>query len=171
MFHGPLIVPHAAGPLQPNSPRLAEPRGGHSSQGRRPTSGESDTLLGARGKLPNETNGRRKETTREPKKQQKGPVSFGCGSKNRNSKMACPGKWKHGPKPAVCPSCLILSHTHLVKCVFSFFEGTRTLVVPFLGVASRAGVSMDPPFQLTGPEKLCEPCHRLYFAKNEQGNR
>ena len=24
-----------------------------------------------------------------------------------------PGKWKHGPKPAVCPSCLILSHTHL----------------------------------------------------------
>ena len=24
----------------------------------------------------------------------------------------CPGKWKHGPKPAVCPSCLILSHTH-----------------------------------------------------------
>ena len=23
-----------------------------------------------------------------------------------------PGKWKHGPKPAVCP-CLILSHTHM----------------------------------------------------------
>ena len=22
-----------------------------------------------------------------------------------------PGKWKHGPKPAVCPSCLLLSHT------------------------------------------------------------
>ena len=22
-----------------------------------------------------------------------------------------PGKWKHGPKPAVCPSCLILSHS------------------------------------------------------------
>ena len=21
-----------------------------------------------------------------------------------------PGKWKHGPKPAVCPSCIILSH-------------------------------------------------------------
>ena len=25
-----------------------------------------------------------------------------------------PGKWKHGPKPAVCPSCLILSHTQLM---------------------------------------------------------
>ena len=37
--------------------------------------------------------------------------SFGGGSKDRNSKMGCPGKWKHGPKPAVCPSCLILSHT------------------------------------------------------------
>ena len=24
-----------------------------------------------------------------------------------------PATWKHGPKPAVCPSCLILSHTHL----------------------------------------------------------
>ena len=29
-------------------------------------------------------------------------------------KMGCPGKWKHGPKPAVCPSDrLILSHAHL----------------------------------------------------------
>ena len=25
-----------------------------------------------------------------------------------------PGQWKHGPKPAVCPSCLILSHTHFL---------------------------------------------------------
>ena len=25
-----------------------------------------------------------------------------------------PGKWKHGPKPAVCPSWLILSHAHMV---------------------------------------------------------
>ena len=24
-----------------------------------------------------------------------------------------PGKWKHGPTPAVCPSCLILSHPHI----------------------------------------------------------
>ena len=24
-----------------------------------------------------------------------------------------PDKWKHGPKPAVCPSCLISSHTHI----------------------------------------------------------
>ena len=36
----------------------------------------------------------------------------GWGSKNRNSKKQT-GKWKHGPRPAVCPSCLILSHTHL----------------------------------------------------------
>ena len=37
----------------------------------------------------------------------------GCGSENRY-KMACPGKWKHGlQKPAVCPSCLILSHTQM----------------------------------------------------------
>ena len=27
-------------------------------------------------------------------------------------KMGCPGKW-NGPTPAVCPSCLILSHTYL----------------------------------------------------------
>ena len=34
--------------------------------------------------------------------------------KTRNSKMGCPeGKWKHGPKSAVCPSCLILSHTQM----------------------------------------------------------
>ena len=40
--------------------------------------------------------------------------TYGGGSKKiRNSKMGCPGKWKHGPKPAVCPSCLILSHTHI----------------------------------------------------------
>ena len=24
-----------------------------------------------------------------------------------------PGKWTHRPKPAVCPSCLILSHSHM----------------------------------------------------------
>ena len=34
----------------------------------------------------------------------------GCGSKNRYQWN--PGKWTHGPKPAVCPSCL-LSSTHL----------------------------------------------------------
>ena len=33
----------------------------------------------------------------------------GCGSKNRCSKWNT-GKWKHGPGPAVCPSCFILSH-------------------------------------------------------------
>ena len=38
----------------------------------------------------------------------------GCGLKSRNSKMGCPiSKWKHGPKPAVCPSCSMLSHTHV----------------------------------------------------------
>ena len=29
------------------------------------------------------------------------------------TKMGCPGKWKHGPKPADCPSCLILSHLYV----------------------------------------------------------
>ena len=56
---------------------------------------------------------------------------FGGGSKNRNSKMACPGKWKHGPKPAVCLSCLILSHTHFVKrtpMMPSFLEHTLLAV-------------------------------------------
>ena len=43
--------------------------------------------------------------------------THGCGSKIRNSTMGCPiGKWKHGPKPAVCPpSWLILSHKHTTK--------------------------------------------------------
>ena len=36
------------------------------------------------------------------------------GSKNRNSKMGCPGRLKHGPKPAVCPSCLILGHIYMM---------------------------------------------------------
>ena len=41
-----------------------------------------------------------------------GPVGHpsGCGS-NRKANMGCPGKWKPGPKPAACPSCLIFSHT------------------------------------------------------------
>ena len=33
----------------------------------------------------------------------------GRGSKRRNSKMGCPGKWKRRPTPVVCPSCSILS--------------------------------------------------------------
>ena len=33
--------------------------------------------------------------------------------KNPVPKMGCPGKWKHGPKPAVCRPCFILSHTHI----------------------------------------------------------
>ena len=37
---------------------------------------------------------------------------YGCGSKKWNSKIN-PGKRKHGPKPAVCPSGLILGHTHI----------------------------------------------------------
>ena len=45
-------------------------------------------------------------------------LSYGCGSKHRNSKMGCPGNWKHGPKPAVCPSDrLILSHTLIFLCL------------------------------------------------------
>ena len=47
----------------------------------------------------------------------KGPITRvdrWLGLKKRNSKMGCPGEWKHGPKPAVCPSYLILSHTQVV---------------------------------------------------------
>ena len=29
------------------------------------------------------------------------------------AKMGCPGKWTHGPKPAVCPSSFILSHIQI----------------------------------------------------------
>ena len=69
--------------------------------------------------------------------------SSGCGSKNkRNSKMACPGKWKHGPKPAVCPSCLIC---------FSWWFTRNSRAIRFLkkdtygqaepGRKSQAGVS------------------------------
>ena len=36
-------------------------------------------------------------------------VSDGCGSKNRKSKMACPGQWKPGlPNLRFAPSCFIL---------------------------------------------------------------
>ena len=50
----------------------------------------------------------------EAQRSENGIPRNGCGSKNRNSKMACPGKRKHGPKPAVCPSDrLILSHTQM----------------------------------------------------------
>ena len=44
--------------------------------------------------------------------------SFGCGSKKTgNPKMACPGKWRHGPNLRN-PSCLSLCHTPLGgKCM------------------------------------------------------
>ena len=39
----------------------------------------------------------------------------GCGSKNQRKSKINPAKWKHGPKPAVCPSDgLILSQTQVV---------------------------------------------------------
>ena len=48
--------------------------------------------------------------------------------------MSCPiGKWKHGPNPTVCPSCLILSHTHKLAA-----EGTESQLLPSkMGVFSR----------------------------------
>ena len=39
-------------------------------------------------------------------------------------KMGCPGKWKHGPKPAVCPSCLIWSHSQ--NCIAPSNSEKRT---------------------------------------------
>ena len=47
---------------------------------------------------------------------------FGCGSKNRYPKWN-PGRWKHKPKPAVCPPWLILSHTLLAGHTFWFILG------------------------------------------------
>ena len=44
--------------------------------------------------------------TKQPSK------ASGYGSKNEVPKWNL-GKWKHGPNPTVCPSCLILSHSHL----------------------------------------------------------
>ena len=60
----------------------------------------------------------------------KTPCEFG-GSKNRNSKMGCPGKWEPGPRPAVCPWS-ILSHTHgslVAACLLGIqlASGGRTL--------------------------------------------
>ena len=44
----------------------------------------------------------------------RGPEMGVANSENRKTKMGCPiAKWNHGPKPAVCPCCLILSHTQL----------------------------------------------------------
>ena len=42
-----------------------------------------------------------------------GAETFGDSSQNRNPKMG-PGKWKHGPKPAVCPGSLSLSHIYIL---------------------------------------------------------
>ena len=42
-----------------------------------------------------------------------GRISDMAVAQKTGTKMGCPGKWKHGPKPAVCPSYLILSHTHM----------------------------------------------------------
>ena len=46
--------------------------------------------------------GTRKKKKKKKKKKNKRDI-YGCGSKNRYSEMGCPGKWKPGPKPAVCP--------------------------------------------------------------------
>ena len=55
-----------------------------------------------------------KELKRIRKASDSNPKGHGCGSRNRNSKMGYPGKWKHRPKPAVCPSDR-LSHTQ-IRC-------------------------------------------------------
>ena len=60
---------------------------------------------------------------------------------------ASPGKWNHGPKPAVCPSCLILSHTHffvgLLACLLAWLAFPRRFPRPPLlrgaGMVQSAG--------------------------------
>ena len=47
------------------------------------------------------------------------------------TKMGCPGKWKHGPKPAVCPSDhLILSHSHIYSSLKEHHGSRLDLQVP-----------------------------------------
>ena len=84
---------------------------------------------------------------------------FGCGSQNRNSKMACPGKWKHGPSPAVCPSCFILSHAHFVgDCSFREIHPSFRIFGASWRAASWASLEGSSRFSWPMASVLCAPC-------------
>ena len=58
----------------------------------------------------------------------------GCGSQNRNSKMGHPiGKWKHGPRPAVCPPDRFILIATPIWGSDCFFEGGEPFLVVVKG--------------------------------------
>ena len=80
------------------------------------------------------------------------------------TKMGWPGKWKHGPKPAVCPSWLILSHTHISIhcCIFSqSLDRQQVRVVEAFEKEDRQWI-----FELIGPTQAskgkCPNKHHAY---------
>ena len=81
--------------------------------------------------------------------------------KNRNSKMACPGKSKHGPRPAACPSCLILSHTHIwrsLRCTVDARNiGSTPTILNLKTMVNHSRIQGFPvPLQYVGhPATMC----------------
>ena len=70
------------------------------------------------------------------------------------TKMGCPGKWKHGPKPAVCPSWLILSHSHIKSWTKKKqkFSQDQSLPCQRLGLRSR---EPQEPQAMRGMRAMC----------------
>ena len=75
------------------------------------------------------------------------PYPNGCGSKNRYPKW---NPWKHGPKPAVCPCCLILSHTQIMVVVGQHCSPIVAcgLVVEIQPLNCQKDIHLLLPFQL-----------------------
>ena len=68
-----------------------------------------------------------------------------------------PGKWKHGPKPAVCPSCFILSHS---QTPLNLAKGYQTL----RNTAS-AELCAPGPKDVSGSAKYEDPNSHPKFYK------
>ena len=64
-----------------------------------------------------------------------------------------PGKWKHGPTPAVCPSCLILSHTHKDKKQLGAHCGPCQGGLPDTSSATQLPTSVQPPNRRDPPKR------------------
>ena len=70
-----------------------------------------------------------------------------------------PGKWKHGPKPAVCPSCVFFSHTHIVVSSVCF-----STEVPLVGMClCREAKGRQPPEGIG-------PMHEKHSKENQHRN-
>ena len=70
-------------------------------------------------------------------------------------KWVAQSKWKHGPKPAVCPSCSILSHTQMVypePCTglrrrqHLWLALSLTVIYPGFDCGSRESTRHDAPW-------------------------